>query len=212
MSRLKKIIRGEVKKCLGEQINLNPHANSKDKSPLIYLSMSKNYAMAYANGLKSAAHAYQAPVKNGLIFYVCLDEVDEHYGGDVWLGFKDDIVNDLKEYMENNDYSKFAEETKDFIFICGIDDLDELSVETVSDILEHIKADDLSIISPIDWSLMQNEYIGYSEICLRNMPHEIIVKIEIYKNEVLIDTIKVNIDYDCDDIFYHGSPLENWHI
>lgn len=213
MSKLRGIIRDELRKYLNEQFKLNPQSSLIQNDPLIYLTMSKSYAMAYANGVKNAAHAYNAPIENGLLFYVCADEITEHYGGDNWLsGFKDDIISDLENYIETYDYSDFNKETKDFIYIYGVEDLDDLTIDNVDYILSYIREDDLSIVPPVNWSLMQGEYLGYSEICLKKMPDDIIIKVELYENKVLVETINGKADHECANVFYHGSPLKNWKV
>ena len=200
-----------------ENINLEPNKarSSGFSSDLIYLSISKSYAIAYAHGQTSAAHAYRSPIVSGVLFYVCLDENHRHYGGDVWVsGYKNDIIDDLNNYVNNwnnvDEYStvQLDTTTTEFIMNCGLDK--NPTPEEINNLFEYLKNDDLSVISPLDWSIMQEEGMGYSEICLKEIPKDIIIKVEVYKNSELIKTIMGNYIGDCDVIFYHGSPLKYW--
>ena len=171
---------------------------------LIYLSLSKSYAQAYANGETSAAHVNQFPIKNGVLFYMCLGENASHYGGDVWLsGFKDDIINNLTEY-KNDDSVQLDRLTKDFL------DASRYTTEEVDFVLSYIAKDDLSIISPIDWSYLQEQYQGYSEVCVKQIDSANVIKVEVFKDGDLVRTIKGKYKGECENVFYHGSPLKYW--
>lgn len=176
---------------------------------LVYTSISKSYASAYANGETSAAHVYKFPINNGVLFSICFNENTEHYGGDVWVsGYKDDIINNIKEYISNPE-TNLENLTKDFIQGCGLSN--EPTKKELNYILNYIKNDNLSIISPLEWSMIQEDYSGYSEICVKEITFNQLIKVELYQNEELIKTIQGGYDEDeCETVFYHGSPLIYW--
>ena len=209
---IRKLIREEFNKL---DVEPNISRSSGFGLNLVYLSISKSYASAYANGQTSAAHAYKHPIKNGVLFYVCLDNVKKHFGGDIWIsGYKDEIIDDLKRYKNGwNNQEQSSEEnlerlTKDFLNGCGFDE--EPRLKAVDILLTYIKTNDLSLISPLEWSSIQEQYGGYSEICLKNIPIENIIKVEIYENGEIIKTINGKYNNECETIFYHGSPLSFW--
>ena len=194
-----------TKKNIKEENSLELRPNVSRKSglgtALVYLSIDVSYAKAYANGQTSAAHAYRFPVDNGVIYYVCLSEEEEHFGGDVWKsGYKDEIVNDLQNYIQTGEEP--GETTRRFFDSAGID-IENMNIKRVIDLL---KADNLSIISPTEWSYMQESDMGYSEIGVKNVPYDKIIKAEIYRNGDLVKTVKGGYVGDCETIFYHGSP------
>lgn len=206
-----RLIREELDKL---KIEPNISRSSGFGLDLVYLSISKSYASAYANGQTSAAHEYRQPIKNGVLFYICLDNVDKHFGGDIWIsGYKDEIIDDLKQYKSEwneEDYSEhqLTNLTIDFLNGCGFSE--EPNLKEVDTLLIYIEKDDLSLISPLEWSAIQEQYGGYSEICLKNVPIENIIKVEIYENGEIIKTINGKYNNECETIFYHGSPLNFW--
>lgn len=189
---------------------------------LVYLTSSKSYAQAYANGETSSAHVFgRTDINNGVLFYISLKDGDSHYGGDVWIsGFKDDIIGNLMDYMKNPDETYLERLTKEVLNACGLDTDEELSKKTLKNIITEFKKDDLSWMSPIDWSRIQDEYQGYSEIGVKSVSFDEIIKIEVYKNGELVKELKGGKDLDIDDeygedefgdpVFYHGSPLKFW--
>jgi len=208
---IRKLIREEFGKL---KIKPNISRSTGFGLNLVYLSISKSYASAYANGQTSAAHAYRHPIKNGVLFYVCLDNVNKHFGGDIWIsGYKDEIIDDLKQYKREwneEDYSEheLTNLTKEFLNGCGFSE--EPNLKEVDVLLTYIKKDDLSLLSPLEWSSIQEQYGGYSEICLKNIPVENIVKVEIYKDGEITKTINGKYNNECETTFYHGSPLSFW--
>jgi hypothetical protein len=196
---------------IDHELNLHPNKSRKSGNTdgLVYLTSSKSYAISYANGLTSTAHAGSKIINSGLIFYVCLSENESHYGGDVWIsGYKDSIVDDLVNYKNDSDY-ELDSLSEEFIESCGFDL--PLSDGNINEILRYIQKDDLSLISPIDWSYIQTQQSGYDEICIKNLSMDKIIKIEVYKNQHLFKTIPGNYKHNCDNIYYHGSPLEYWN-
>lgn len=220
---LRKFIATTIREFLNEQkevensilsIKPNVSRSSGFGLDLVYLSISKSYASAYANGQTSAAHEYRQPINNGVLFYVCLDNVDTHFGGDIWVsGYKDEIIDDLKYYIKewnSEDYSEhtLTNLTEDFLDGCGLNI--EPSIIEVNMLLEYLKKDDLSLISPLEWSSIQEHYGGYSEICLKSVSADNIIKVEIYENGEIIKSINGKYKDNCETVFYHGSPLKFW--
>lgn len=205
-----------------ENINLKIEPNISRSTgfglDLVYLSISKSYASAYSNGQTSAAHEYRQPIINGVLFYISLDNIDKHYGGDIWIsGYKDEIIDDLIEYNnewdEEDNYSEHGLNTltSEFLSLCGY--RDEPNKETVKDLLTHLTKNDLSVITPIDWSSLQEQFGGYSEVCVKNVNFDNIIKVEVYKDGDIIKTILGGYKNYCEKTFYHGSPLNFWkHI
>lgn len=189
-----------------ERLNLIPNLtrNTGIEKGLVYLSSSKSYASAYANGYTSNAHSFKGNIVDGVLFYVCMDNIWQHYGGDVWVrGYKDEIVSDLENYGNTNELSDL---TNDFLQRCGIEDINQ---NMINKILPDLKKNDISIISPIDWSNIQDEYSGYNEIALKQLDQKNIIKVEVYQDGKIIKTIVGNVS-GCENIFYHGSPLKYW--
>ena len=195
-------------------IEIKPNVSRKSgfTSNLVYLSKDKNYACAYANGRTSDAHVYKYPIINGVLFYINSSTIHQHYGGDVFIsGFKDDLINDLINYKKTQTLEDL---TKDFLNGCGYYNLDNID----NKIINNLKKNDLSMIDVKEWSYMQEEYQGYSEICVKEVNFNQIIKVEIYKNEELIKIIDggctvIDEDDEEDDdsiILYHGSPLIYW--
>jgi hypothetical protein len=221
--KLRKFIATTIREYLNEQQILNENievAPNISRSSgfgldLVYLSISKSYAIAYANGQTSAAHEYRNPINNGTLFYVCLDENTQHFGGDIWVsGYKDEIIDDLKEYKlewnQEDDYSEHDLErlTKYFLSACGVGE--EPTLANVDYVLSFIKKDNLSLMSPFEWSSIQEQFGGYSEICLKNITEDKILKVELYENGDLVKEINGKYKHSCETIFYHGSPLKFW--
>jgi hypothetical protein len=181
---------------------------------LVYLSLSKSYANAYANGQTSAAHEYRQPIKNGVLFYVCLDNIKEHYGGDVWVsGYKDEIIDNLISYKEEWNEEGYSEHqftylTETFLNACGFNG--EPTLSDVDLLINQLEKNNLSLISPLEWSLIQEEFGGYSEIALKRISPSNIIKVELYENGEIIKTINGDYQNECETIFYHGSPLNFW--
>ena len=77
-----------TKNTINENLNISITPNisrqSGAKPNLVYLSFSKSYASAYANGETNSAHVYRKPINNGVLFYICMDDITTHYGGDIW--------------------------------------------------------------------------------------------------------------------------------
>lgn len=203
------------KKDYSNLLHIKPNHSRQSgiNTDLIYLSIERGYAEAYANGRTTDAHVVRMPVRNGVIFSICLNEENtEHFGGDVWTqGFRDDIVTDIQDYMMGEDIKENV--TKEFLERAGVD-LEQLTNEGIQNfILQPLLVNNISIISPLEWSEMQNQEQGYSEICLKEVRYDQITKVEIYKDSVLIKTIKGgNTGSNCQDgiTYYHGSPLEYW--
>ena len=189
------------------EITPNKARKSGNEANLVYLSIDKSYAISYANGNTKIAQKGDS-MYNGLLFYVCLNEYEHHYGGDIWLsGYKNEIVENLSNYIQdsNNELDDLTETVLDVSGI-GLDDTEQLTY-----ILNNfIKKNDLSFISPIDWSNIQEQFGGYSEICVKRVSYNQIKKVEIYKNGEIIKTIKGGLNGKCDRFFYHGSPTQFW--
>ena len=206
MKTIKEIINEEL-----ENINLNPNVarSSGLNTKLVYLSIDKTYAMAYANGQTSAAHAYRFPIKNGVLFYICLPEDAEHFGGDVWIsGFKADVIEGLEKYMEEPDES--LDTTTEHFLEAAQYDIEAMSTDEIKHLTNLLKQDNLSMISPLSWSDLQEREQGYSEVCVKQVTANEIIKIEIYQNGEIVKTIKGNYGHGCEIPFYHGSPLAFW--
>jgi hypothetical protein len=186
----------------GNPLELRPNVSRKSGlgTALVYLSIDETYANAYANGQTSAAHAYRFPVENGVVYHVCLSGEEEHFGGDVWKsGYKDEIVNDLKNHIKGGG---LGETTQRFFDNAGID-IENMDAGRV---LAMLMADDLSLIPPVEWSYMQEDDMGYSEIGVKEVPYSKIVKAEVYRNGNLVKTIRGGYKGGCETVFYHGSP------
>jgi hypothetical protein len=200
------IIREEI-----NNISLDPNVarSSGLSTKLVYLSIDKSYANAYANGETSAAHVYRFPIKNGVLFYICLPEDAEHYGGDVWTsGFKNDIIEGLTNYLLNPDEA--LETTTEHFLDAAQYDIESMTSDQIKNLINLFKQDNLSMISPLNWSDLQEREQGYSEVCVKKVTPNEIIKIEIYQNGEIVKTIKGNYSYNCEIPFYHGSPLAYW--
>lgn len=203
--RLVHIINEEIQKLA---INPNVSRSSGFSEDLVYLSIDKSYASAYANGQTSSAHAYKFPINNGVLFYICLNEETQHYGGDVWDGgYKDDIIENLIDYKESN--TRLDSLTEEVVYGCGIQP-EDITPEQINLLVSYFEKDDLSLMSPLEWSAIQERFGGYSEICVKRITANDIIKVEIYQNGKIIKTLKGNHPDDCETIFYHGSPLQYW--
>jgi hypothetical protein len=66
------------------------------------------------------------------------------------------------------------------------------------------------MISPLAWSDLQVREQGYSEVCVKQITANEIIKIEIYQNGEIVKKIKGNYNNNCEIPFYHGSPLAYW--
>jgi hypothetical protein len=198
------------------QILPNKSRSSGLSTPLVYLSIDKSYAIAYANGQTSSAHAYKFPIKDGVLFYVHLKENMSHYGGDVWLsGYRDEVIGELEELKNDSEYS-VNHTVKNILEACGFG-RDEFEPKQVDYALKLFKENDLSMMSPTDWSYIQESDMGYSEIGVKSIEAKDIIRVEIYQDGELIKEIMGESDYDKDEdddyfdrIFYHGSPLVYW--
>ena len=200
---LEEIIKEEI-----ETIKPNMSRSSGLGTKLVYLSIDKSYANAYANGQTSAAHVYKFPINNGVLFYVCLNENTKHYGGDIWIsGYKQDIIDDLNEY-KNNKGIRLENLTKAILYACGISE--EPTVKQIDFLVSYFNKDDLSLMSPYEWSAIQENFGGYSEVCVKTVEPQEIIKLEIYQNGKIIKTINGGYKGNCETIFYHGSPLKFW--
>ena len=194
-----------------EILKLKPNYSRKTSgtNDLIYLSIDKSYAIAYANGRTKDAHINKKPINNGVLFHICLNDNSEHFGGDIWLSsYKDEILSDLNNLKSDNS-SYINNSTKELLNSIGVD-YDNLSNINLDYIINNLNDNNLSIISPIDWSHIQQNDMGYSEICVKNIKDNQIIKIEFYENGELFKTIKGNYKSNCNYIFYHGSPLSFW--
>lgn len=191
---------------------------------LVYLTSSKSYAQAYANGETSSAHVYgRTDINNGVLFYISLSHGESHFGGDVWIsGFKDEIIDNLNEYIQNPDETQLERLTKDILEACGLES-DEPDIKILKKLVKEFQKDNLSWMSPIEWSRIQDQYQGYSEIGVKSVTFDEIIKAEVFKNGKLIKEIKggkyyedfEEDEYEEEDefgnpIFYHGSPLIYW--
>jgi hypothetical protein len=206
MKTIKEIIKEEL-----ENINLEPNMarSSGLSTKLVYLSIEKSYAMAYANGQTSAAHVYRFPIKDGVLFYICLPEDAEHFGGDVWIsGFKNDIIEGLENYMEEPDES--LDSTTQHFLDAAQYDIETMSTDQIKRLTNLLREDNLSMISPLAWSDLQVREQGYSEVCVKQITANEIIKIEIYQNGEIVKKIKGNYNNNCEIPFYHGSPLAYW--
>ena len=203
---INRIIREEI-----EHLNLNPNVSRSSGfgADLVYLSIDKSYANAYANGQTSAAHAYRFPIKNGVLFHVCLSEETKHYGGDIWVsGYKHDIIDNLLEYKADNE-TMLEDLTQEVVYACGIHP-DNITSKQINLLVSYFKKDDLSLMSPLEWSAIQERFGGYSEICLKTVTPKEIIKVEVYQNGNIVKTINGEHSMSCETIFYHGSPLKFW--
>jgi hypothetical protein len=190
-------------------LNSNIARSSGLSTKLVYLSVDRSYANAYANGQTSAAHVYRFPIKNGVLFYICLPEDAEHYGGDVWIsGFKDDIISGLENYLLDPDET--LETTTEHFLDAAQYDIESMGSDEIKRIIDNLKADNLSMISPLAWSDLQEREQGYSEVCVKKITPKEIIKVEVYQNGEIIKIIKGNYNYECEIPFYHGSPLAYW--
>jgi hypothetical protein len=206
MKTIKEIIKEEL-----ENINLEPNMarSSGLSTKLVYLSIEKSYAMAYANGQTSAAHVYRFPIKDGVLFYICLPEDAEHFGGDVWIsGFKNDIIEGLENYMEEPDES--LDSTTQHFLDAAQYDIETMSTDQIKRLTNLLRENNLSMISPLAWSDLQVREQGYSEVCVKQITANEIIKIEIYQNGEIVKKIKGNYNNNCEIPFYHGSPLAYW--
>lgn len=210
----------------GEQFNITPNKSRSSGlgTGLVYLTSSKPYAYGYANGYTKSAHVFgHNGIIDGVLFYVKLEGDGSHYGGDAWIsGFKDDIINNLKDYVQNPEETYIEKLTRDVLNACGIySDDSEYDIKILKKIISDFKKDNLSWISLNDWTSIQDEYQGYSEICVKSVSFKEIVKIEVFKGGELIKEIygdAYSEEYgdldaeDCyyNDIYFHGSPLEFW--
>lgn len=187
----------------------NKKRKSGDVSGLIYLTKSKKYANAYANGLTSGAHVGSYSINDGVLIYCCLDDVDNHYGGDVWVsGFKDDILDELQNY---NKFEDLSPTTQEIILMCGYDS--SLDLDEINYLISYFEKDDLSLIPIDEWSDFQSHQMGYDEICIKSLPNSMILKTEMYINGSLYRTINGGCQEEyCDAIYYHGSPIEFWEL
>lgn len=195
------------------QILPNKSRSTGLSTPLVYLSIDRNYAIAYANGQTSSAHAYKFPIKDGVIFYVHLKENVSHYGGDIWLsGYRDEVIEELSSLKDDSDYS-LSSSVREILENCGID-VDEITPKQINLALKYFKENNLSMMSPTDWSYIQESDMGYSEIGVKSVEPKDIIRVEIYRDGELIKEIIGESDYDEDEdeepIFYHGSPLVYW--
>ena len=147
---------------------------------LVYLTSSKSYAQAYANGETSAAHVYgRTDINNGVLFYISLSDGESHFGGDVWIsGFKDEIIDNLNEYIKNPDETYLDRLTRDVLQACGLDE--EPDIKTIKNVIKEFEKDDLSWMSPIEWSRIQDQYQGYSEIGVKSVTFDEIIKVEVF--------------------------------
>jgi hypothetical protein len=210
MNQMNKTIKDIINEEL-ENISLNPNVSrsSELSTKLVYLSIDRSYANAYANGQTSAAHVYKFPINNGVLFYICLPEDAEHYGGDVWIsGFKNEIISDIENYLQDDKYT-ISNTTQHFLEYARYE-LDNMTPEDINNLLSYLRADNLSMISPFDWSDLQESEQGYSEVCVKKITSDEIIKVEIYQNGEIIKTIKGAYGHDCEIPFYHGSPLSYW--
>ena len=165
--------------------------------------------MAYANGQTSAAHVYRFPIKDGVLFYICLPEDAEHFGGDVWIsGFKNDIIEGLENYMEEPDES--LDSTTQHFLDAAQYDIETMSTDQIKRLTNLLRENNLSMISPLAWSDLQVREQGYSEVCVKQITANEIIKIEIYQNGEIVKKIKGNYNNNCEIPFYHGSPLAYW--
>jgi len=206
MRTIKDIINEEL-----ENLILNPNIarSSGLSTKLVYLSVDRSYANAYANGETSAAHVYRFPIKNGVLFYICLSEDAEHYGGDVWIsGFKNDIIEGLENYLLDPDET-LETTTKHFLDAAQYN-IENITSDEIKRIINNLKVDNLSMISPLAWSDLQESEQGYSEVCVKKITPKEIIKVEIYQNGELVKTIKGAYSHNCEIPFYHGSPLSYW--
>lgn len=206
MKTIKQIINEEL-----QNITLEPNVarSSGLSTKLVYLSIEKSYAMAYANGQTSAAHAYRFPIKNGVLFYICLPEDAEHFGGDVWIsGFKNDIIEGLENFLINPNES--LDSTTEHFLEAAQYNVDNMSTVEIKRLVSLLKVDNLSMISPLSWSDLQVREQGYSEVCVKQITAKEIIKIEVYQNGEIIKIIKGAYSHNCEIPFYHGSPLTYW--
>jgi hypothetical protein len=195
------------------QILPNKSRSSGLSTPLVYLSIDKSYAVAYANGQTSSAHAYKFPIKDGVLFYVHLTDSSKHYGGDVWLsGYRDEVIEELTNLKNDNEYSVNST-VRGILEACGFD-RDDVDPKQIDYALKMFKKNDLSLMSPSDWSYIQESDMGYSEIGVKSVEPKDIIRVEVYRDGELIKEIMGESDYDEDEdeepIFYHGSPLVYW--
>lgn len=206
MKTIKDIIKEELK-----NLTLNPNISRSSglSTKLVYLSIDKSYANAYANGETSAAHVYKFPINNGVLFYICLPEDTEHYGGDVWTsGFKNDIIEGLTSYLLDPD--EHLESTTEHFLDAAQYDIESMGSDEIKHLINNLKANNLSMISPLNWSELQEREQGYSEVCVKQITPEEIIKVEVYQNGRIVKTIKGNYSHECEIPFYHGSPLTYW--
>ena len=206
MSRIDDIIKEEI-----EKLSLNPNVSRSSGfgTNVVYLSIDKSYANAYANGQTSAAHAYRFPIKNGVLFYVCLAEEINHYGGDIWIGgYKHDTIDNLLEYKADKE-ATLETLTQEIVYACGIQP-ENITSKQIDLLISYFEKDDLSLMPPLDWSAIQERFGGYSEICVKTVTPGEIIKVEVYQNGNIVKTIKGEHNTSCETMFYHGSPLHFW--
>jgi hypothetical protein len=195
------------------QVLPNKSRSTGLSTPLVYLSVDKSYAIAYANGQTSSAHAYKFPIKDGVLFYVHLKDNTSHYGGDVWLsGYRDEVIEELTNLKNDKEYD-VSSSVREILEACGIG-VNDIDISQIEYVLNLFEKNDLSMMSPDDWSYIQENDMGYSEIGVKSIEFNDIIKVEIYEDGELIKEIVGGSDYDEDEdeepIFYHGSPLVYW--
>jgi hypothetical protein len=194
-----------------ESINIKPNFSEERGLEYVYVTKDYSYAASYANGNYSTARPGDDRVRNGVIFVVYLDDDTLHYGGDIWKTFEDDVVDDLKNFLQNGEVNGLLEKMFGFTGL-DIDDLNKKYIKSmIKDPVKYL----LQLISPYDWSIIQQSEMDYSEVALKEIPFSSIIEIKVFRNYKLEKTIKggcnENIDEeDFQNIFYHGSPLRFW--
>lgn len=195
-----------------ESINIKPNFSEERGLDYVYVTRDYSYAASYANGNYTTAHRGDDKIKNGVIVIVYLDDGTLHYGGDIWNTFKGDVIDDLKEYLKSGEVSRLL--TKMFESACI--DLDNLDIIRVKNIIKDPVKNLLQLISPYDWSSIQESEMDYSEVALKEILFNKIIEIRIFQDYEITKIIKggyikkIDEEDDYQNIFYHGSPLRFW--
>lgn len=168
----------------------------------VYLTPNYGYAVGYARGLKGGARSLPPEsLEKGSIITLSIPIEIDHIGGDVWNSVKDDLLNDIS----NGDI-----ETSNGILLdlLGFDP-NNITNEDKEYLIKNIDSliDTMNIYEWIDW---QEHSMGYSEIVLDKINPKYIVKIDIYENGEIINTIEKNSPNDDEVILYHGTPRTNF--
>ena len=193
-------------------LSSDPKTQARQRSliPAVYVTNNRNMANAYASGRTQNAHGGAGQATNGVIFTVGLDDTHHDIGGDIWKSWWSDLSPALQEFIQNDgDEDYITDEMRDTFEHAGI----ELDISTAQWALQNPTIL-LQALSHYGWSNLQDQYMGYSEVALDDMPWNNIIRIEEFGGDgSLTRSIPGGAkqeDFGEDSIYYHGSPSSHW--